>query len=189
MYRRIANWLLMNSEDKGYNVDILAYGLEVIGVTWGKTLILLLLGICTGYLMETAIILLVFCGLRSQAGGRHCKTSWGCSLTMISIIYGSILFGKMVKLSDLFIMICLAVYVLIVYNEAPYCTANHPISDKLIINQRKRNSVFILFLIMAAETVVQNWQTRGIIFFACSIEVLSMVSLKKVWKIGGIHNE
>lgn len=185
MYKKIANWLLMYSEDNGYNVDMLAYGLEVIGVTWGKTLILLLLGICTGYLMETAIVLLVFCGLRSQAGGRHCKTSWGCSLTMISIIYGSILFGKLVKVSDLFILTCLVMYVLIVYKEAPYCTANHPISDKIIIRQRKRNSVFILFLIMVAETVVQNWQ-REIIFFACSIEVLSLISLKKIGKIGGI---
>ena len=68
MYKKIANWLLSHSDRKNYNVDILIYGLEVIGATWGKTLFFLLLGLCSGYLTETVVVLLVFSGLRSQAG-------------------------------------------------------------------------------------------------------------------------
>lgn len=178
MYKKIANWLLIYSDDQDYNIDILAYGLEVIGVTWGKTLVLLLVGMCTGYLSETAIVLLVFCGLRSQAGGRHCKTSCRCSLTMIIIIYGSILCGKLVKVPYSFLLICLVFYAFLLYKEAPYCTENFPITDKAELKRRKRNSIIILSIIILAEIIVQDWQTREIMFFACSMEVVSIVSLK-----------
>ncbi len=180
MYKKIANWLLSHSDGKNYNVDILIYGLEVIGATWGKTLFFLLLGLCSGYLTETVVVLLVFSGLRSQAGGRHCKTSWGCSLTMISIIYGSILFGKLVKLPDFLMVICFAFYVFLLYEYAPYCTEKHPISDKSEIRRRKRNSIIIVFFILLTELIIQDRQVKDIIFLACSIEVFSTISLKDV---------
>lgn len=75
MYREIVNGLYIRAEDKEFDMDVLTYGLETIGVIWGK---LYFYGnwIITGYLKEIALVILVFCGLRSQAGGRHCKTSW-----------------------------------------------------------------------------------------------------------------
>lgn len=183
--------MLIHSDEKKYNVELLTYGLEVIGATWGKTLVLLLVGICTGYLTETAIVLLVFCGLRSQAGGWHCKTSWGCSMIMISTIYGSILLGKFVKLPVFFLMFCLIFYACLLYKFAPYSTVNHPISDKIEIKRRKRKSILVLSLIMIAEIVVEDWQIREIIFFACSIEVFSVVSLKglKAGRIDSMSDE
>lgn len=180
MYRKIANWLYIHTEDKGFDVDVLTYGLEIIGATWGKTIFFLVVGLCTGYLKETALVMLVFCGLRSQAGGRHCKTSWGCSLTMLVTIFGSIFAGKLVEFPVLFILVCMMFYLTVLYKDAPHSTKNNPITKISEIKRRKRNSIIFLILIMIAEILIQDTWIRGIIFIACSIEVFSMASWKSL---------
>lgn len=36
MYREIVSWLYIRKEDKEFDMNVLTYGLEIIGVIWGK---------------------------------------------------------------------------------------------------------------------------------------------------------
>lgn len=102
LYKKMARWVLNNSESNDCSEELLIYGLEIIGTSWMKVIMFLLLGMCIGYMGETVLVLCVFSSLRSQAGGRHCKTSIRCSAAMLSIIYGSILMGSVIELPPLF---------------------------------------------------------------------------------------
>lgn len=179
MYRKIAKWVLAYSGEKDCSEELLVYGLEIIGTSWIKTLLFLLLGIFTGYIGETILILCVFCSLRSQAGGRHCRTSARCSAAMLIIIYGSILMGSIIDLPPLFLAVCFPLYFYILYRYAPLVSKNNVTEKEENIKKKKATSLILIAAFTVIAVLVTIPRIRGMIFFAYTAELLTLLPLEE----------
>lgn len=92
---RWCNWVSPQSETDDM---IIRYGAELLIDNLARLLLILILGAVAGRGYKTILILAVFCGIRSQAGGIHAKTGWGCGVSMAGIWLLSLLGGQMVKM-------------------------------------------------------------------------------------------
>ena len=77
MVDSIVKWCNAVNPQSEKEDTIIRYGAELLIDNLLRVFIILLLGILLGKGYETAVILLMFCGIRSQAGGIHAKMSLG----------------------------------------------------------------------------------------------------------------
>ena len=178
MYEKIAKIILSNSEKNECSYELLIYGLEIIGASWGKTLLFLLLGICTGYIGESILIMCIFCSLRSQAGGRHCRTSIRCTAAMLAIIYGSILIGSIVELPPLFLVACYPFYFYHLYKYAPLPNKNRNDESAEKMRKKKTASLILMTVFTIAAVLVTIPKIRGMIYFAYTAEMFTLFPLE-----------
>ena len=178
LYRKIAKCILTYSEEE-CSEELLIYGMEVLWASWIKILFFLLIGICTGFIGENLLILGVFCSLRSQAGGRHCKTSLRCSAAMLIIIYGSILMSSIIELPPLFLVVCLPFYFYILYCYAPLFSRNNETENGKKIKKKKATSFILIAAFTVAAVLVTIPRIRGMIFFAYTAELCTLLPLEE----------
>ena len=177
LYKKMARWVLNNSESNDCSEELLIYGLEIIGTSWMKVIMFLLLGMCIGYMGETVLVLCVFSSLRSQAGGRHCKTSIRCSAAMLSIIYGSILMGSVIELPPLFLVACYPFYFYHLYKYAPLPAKNSEHESMKKRSEKKTASLVLMTVFTIAAVLVTIPKIRGMIYFAYTAELLTLLPL------------
>jgi len=68
----------------------MCYGINLIIESIIKIFLIILIGRILNQLFPTILILIIFCSLRSQAGGFHFKTNAACFLSMLFIVLTSI---------------------------------------------------------------------------------------------------
>jgi len=82
----IANYFKKELKFSPDNVEIVAYGLEVIFSNFLSLFIALALGIVWGIWAEVLVVAFVWLLIRSFAGGAHCNTIWRCAFTSSFIL-------------------------------------------------------------------------------------------------------
>lgn len=78
-------WLSEKNPQTESENMVIRYGVELLLENILKILLLLGAGLLWGKGLETIIYLSVFCSIRTQAGGYHAKTGWGCCLCMLLV--------------------------------------------------------------------------------------------------------
>lgn len=89
--KKISEYLLEKNTE--HNAEIIEYGVQLIVETVFKYCALLLLAITFKQGLACVIFIVLLSGLRVNAGGAHCKTNLGCTLTL----FGSFGFGALLN--------------------------------------------------------------------------------------------
>lgn len=131
-----------NSEEER---EVIEYGIALIVETIFKFFLIFIFAIIFGKIWETISFVLVFCSIRSNAGGIHCKTNLGCTLSLFAIYFLSLLLEKvnvgMLVATGLF-MVCF----IICSVWAPSSTENNPITDRKTRLIKKGMALVLLLL-------------------------------------------
>lgn len=85
MFRFVIDFLCQQFNNDEFDKDVLNYGLEVLLYNIFTIVILIILTIMFKNYLFGIYFIPIFCILRITLGGYHCKTVYGCTLTMITI--------------------------------------------------------------------------------------------------------
>lgn len=163
------------SGDSNDELEVIEYGISLLIETVFKMLILLLISIMLGKLFEFFCFVIVFCPLRSQAGGFHCKTNIGCTISLF-VIYGASLLFDYIEISKPALFAAFIACFIICSIFAPSSTENNPINDRNIKLRKKIVSLIILLLIYLEYMIEIVHVTKGCIFVTfLSISILILL--------------
>lgn len=137
--------------------EVVEYGIALIVETIFKFLLIFLFSIIVGKVWETISFVLVFCSIRGNAGGIHCKTNLGCTLSLFAIYFLSLLFDY-VNISNLMATILFCICLVICAIWAPSSTENNPITDKKTRIIKKSLAIGLLLL----SYVEYRWSLIGL---------------------------
>ena len=142
--KKIAGWCYAKTHCG--DIEVIAYGVEIILDTLTKLIALILLSILIGYPKEMVMVLITFSSLRFFAGGFHMHSGIGCFLSMVFIFGLSFAVEKLVIFYDIVITpdalaLLLLILVGFVFLYAPRPTKNNPITDTRILQRKKIYSV------------------------------------------------
>lgn len=167
--------------DNDDEYQTIQYGMELLLETIFKLIFVMLLGIFLERGFETLIIISVFCGLRSQAGGKHAKSNFGCSACMV-LMWGASLLGYLYfKISDivLFNVFVFSLYIIISYVPR---TRYIEYFSKETICKKKVYAVFLLTVFIFISFI--NINIRGLFVYPIILEVISLLPDNK-FSLGG----
>ena len=151
---------------------IIRYGAELLIDNLARLLLILCLGVLLGKGYETVIILLAFCGIRSQAGGIHAKTGFGCGVSMSGICLLSLLGGSIVDILDGSILILYLIFVGITWIFVPQ-TVNREYYTEKMIRRKKCTTLFLINCFCIVAHVMT--EVRGFIMWALMLEMGTVV--------------
>ncbi|MFA9464828.1 MAG: accessory gene regulator B family protein [Velocimicrobium sp.] len=181
--KKIAGWCYAGTR-RG-DVEITAYGIELLLDTLTKLLALIIIAIFIGCLQEMLIVLIVFSSLRFFAGGFHMHTGLGCFLSMAFIFGLSFLVDKLAFFYNILIpknVLALVLLVLIglVFLYAPSATQNNPITDKRILRRKRLGSVVLsILLAFVIWYLPDNMKLWAFVPFICEVvTILPIVNNK-----------
>lgn len=182
---QMTNWLNNASPISKEDNIIVQYGLELIIESLAKIIFILIIGVALGKGIKVFLTLIVFCSLRSQAGGIHAKSNLGCTLFMIFICTFSLIFSLLPPIGKLenSTFFVLAGGIIALY--API-TVNIKYFSSHIICFKKRMALFILILCFFASMLFVCF--RNIIASTVIMESITLLpflqstNLKKVKK-------
>ncbi|MDE6026125.1 MAG: accessory gene regulator B family protein [Lachnospiraceae bacterium] len=176
----VAKWSVEdNDEDQ---IEIVTYGITLIIESIYKMIILIIIAFLTHKVYETLVVIGSFCGLRLLAGGIHCKTSFGCTLTMIFIWFSGIMSAH-IYIPDLLIAIMLCLSLAVVFIYAPAATKNNPITNPKIRTSKKAGAVIMIcvqMLICLRAMNMDNLPLANMISVPIFIEAVSVLLLRLV---------
>lgn len=138
---------------------VIRYGAELLIDNSIRLLMVLLAGCLIGKGYETIIILAVFCGIRSQAGGIHAKTGWGCGIGMFGVWLFSLVCSEMIGLPLWSIHIIYLVSMGITMVIVPQ-TVNRDCYSKKMILRKKVNTCFLLsfcYMVACGSVGIQGY--------------------------------
>lgn len=178
----VAKWSV--GEDDGEQVEIVSYGITLFIEATYKMVILMIIAALTHKVYGTIIVIGSFCGLRLLAGGIHCRTSLGCTSTMI-LIWLSGIMSVYINIPVLLMSVMLCVSFIIVAVYAPASTKNNPITDEKIIRRKKFGAIALVCIQIIICSIAVNTDNVGLanmISVPVFIEAVSIVLLKLVEK-------
>lgn len=131
--------------------EILEYGMQLIIEMIFKIIVLLILTAAIGRIKDYLIYLAVFSFIRSNAGGKHCETNLGCTLSMLLIVAAT-LFLPVGALPAWAYLAAGASCMAVCWKWAPSTSLVNPITDKKIRKRKKWTSIgLILFWCIAIQ--------------------------------------
>lgn len=166
---------------------VIQYGIELLLDNIVKFLFIQLFGMVIGKGFETFVILIVFCGLRLQAGGIHARTGLGCGLSMFLIWGVSMLGSIFLKLNAEYIPYLYALSVVIILKLAP-----RTINIEYFTIQEKRKKKFFSIILLTGFIAVASLKPslRELIIYPVILEVLTLLpENKKAEKGGSIYEK
>lgn len=179
-------WLFCCDGKNDEESAIVLYGIQLLVESTFKIVVMMLFSACIGKLEECIQFLVVFCPLRTLAGGAHCRTNIGCTCVFFGIFFEGMVFEKCgisVWLAEVCVCACMGVCL----KWAPSTTENNPITDKII---RRRNKVLsVLILIGCFVEIKYNIMKfhRGYIV-AAVLNVLILIIIQEVqWKQNNLN--
>lgn len=173
---KISNWCLKRNKVSEIQEVAIRYGIELYLDSTIKIFLIIFIGTLLGRGYETIIAIACFCMLRSQAGGIHMKSSFGCFSSMIIIVLLSVVGAEFIqKISVPVIVILSIVSVIAIYLFAPYTTANNPINDEKIILSKKRKAMLIVALVGLIACVVESSRVRALLLIPVIIEIITIL--------------
>lgn len=161
-----------DSEDER---EVVEYGIALLVETAFKLLVLLIISIFVGKTWETISFIIVFCSIRTNAGGIHCQTNLGCTTSLYGIYLLGVVFDYM-NISSLIVTILFALCFVICAIWSPSSTDNNPITDKKIRLTKKLMALGLLILSYLEYTFTFiNLAKGAIITTYLSISVLILL--------------
>lgn len=125
--------------------EIVRYGLEIIKDNIIGLSIILILGGCLGYLIESFFLWVIILPLRKNAGGYHASTRLKCILTSSGMFaFSCIVFLPMSASTNVHIVVSI-IFWWIIFVEAPIESINKPL-DKIEYKIYKKRTRIILLL-------------------------------------------
>ncbi|MDK2807426.1 MAG: accessory regulator [Clostridiales bacterium] len=174
--KKIAGWCYAGTPQG--DIEITAYGIEILLDTLTKLTALVILAALFGYLREMLIVLIVFSSLRYFAGGFHMHSGIGCFLSMAFIFGVTFAVEKLALFSALVLppyvlALLLLVAILLVFFYAPFATKNNPITDEVILKRKKLGS-FVLSVILSAFIWLVPYEAKIwiLIPFLCEVATI-----------------
>ncbi len=181
--KKIASWCYAGTQ--AGDVEITAYGIEILLDTLTKLLAFILIAILMGCLQEMLIVLIIFSSLRFFAGGFHMHSNLGCFMSMLLIFGLSISIEKFsisyqIVIPKGFLVLVLLVLVGFVFLYAPSATLNNPIKNYKVAQKKKLYSVILSGIFsLIIWYVPSNVKFLLLIPFICEVvTILPIVNYK-----------
>ncbi len=166
---------MINPRSKEEN-EVIQYGFELVLDNLLKLLFIEFIGILMGKGLETFIILISFCTLRSQAGGIHAKTNAGCAFGMV-IVWGlSLLGSSFIRIGDLTLIMFSLVAVVAIIIFSPKSKNIEFFTNSTVVKKKTFSTVIALILMIMAFVFVDF---RELIVWSVSLEVLTLLPKNK----------
>lgn len=169
----------VNPQSESENM-VICYGAKLLFENCLKLLVLFVIGFAIGKGYETIIFLVVFCGLRTQAGGYHAKTGTGCALCMLAVWLIGMLCNEILYFSFFQILFLVFCFITIIILEAPKTINRHCYSTR-VIKQKKIYSVIIVGMCAVIAIEYHDWRT--LIMVALILEVFTLLPIKNIRRI------
>ena len=188
--RQITRSLINNDIIKFDDVSVYQYGLEVLIMTIAKFTGLFLIGLLTGYLIETIVFILAFSSIRIYAGGYHASTVFKCfMLSLFFLSLDIIACQKLMVVNNSWISIASAgVALLVIYKLAPVEVVTRPISERERLYFRKLSllvtTVFFIAVVYFSINNLYLWYV-GVFAMGMLIEALTLIIEKTRKEIVG----
>lgn len=175
--RKIVKWCMKNQIEKSEEQEeVLTYGYVLLLENLYKLFILILVAIITKTLWQTIVILGSFMLLRNFAGGMHCKSSLGCTLSMIGVWLIGLCVSK-IDIPNIALFIMSLVVFWTVFRYAPRATENNPFFE----NVRKKKKVFAIVTVFLLLTIglisVVYWKTYVVLNMVLTSMFIEAVSI------------
>lgn len=142
--------------------EVIEYGIALIVETIFKFLLIFMFAIIFGKIWETVSFVIVFCSIRTNAGGIHSKTNLGCTVSLFAIYFLSLLF-EAVNVGKIVTTILFTLCFIICSIWAPSSTENNPITDRKTRIIKKGIALGLLLLSYVEYTYSLIGITKGAI--------------------------
>lgn len=177
----INNFVLATFKDEE-EIEIITYGLKILGTNILTALIILLSGIIVGEPISAIIYLFVLILLRRNLGGYHSKTYLGClSLTILNFMIIVILQNNLKQSYTEIIGIIFVIYSTVkIYTTTPQVHKNRIINEKTIDRcniKKNTNLSIILFATLIIHAFGKLDFINGINYFFAISSSLMIVAL------------
>lgn len=167
--------------------EIYRYGMEALIATVVNFIIVLSLGLACHKLLHTIFFLLVYCSIRSFAGGYHAKNHLSCIVTFASTYLVLLILSGIfpIQQCNVFLVIGWILSFIIIWLIAPVEDLNRPIEEEENKNFSKKSKTLIVVntsVLIAGFYLFPNF-SEYIVF-----GVFGFVSIGLVALIGFIKN-
>ena len=149
-------------------LEIIAYGLEPIYLTWTKMVIIFSLAFLLGIVKEVVLLLICYNLIRSSAFGIHATKSIYCLISSLCMFVGGVYVCEYLSISLIVKIIVSIVCVICLFKYAPADTEKRP-----LINAKKRKRykilstlvgiIFTILIIKYNNNVISNYLFIGMI--------------------------
>ena len=168
---RITEWSLRSYGDETEKT-VIQYGVEVFLETVIKIIIIISAGIFLNRFGETVLALAVFSGIRISAGGIHARTSSGCTLMMLGVVFAALFADCLPTFPAAGIAVCSIYSMWMIFRYAPNGSrANVLLSQK----ERKKKvrralATVVVFSLVDFETGVRNLVLTSMVLEAVTVQ-------------------
>lgn len=172
MIDKVVTWCNKENPQSEHENLVICYGAELLIENFLKIAMLLVAGTIIGKGYESIMFMVVFCGLRTQAGGFHAKTGWGCGLCMSLVWAMGILSSLVINISVFGIAVLSIVSIPIIIWKVPM-TVNRDCYTAEVIKKKKLYSLIILFICAVISSLFAEGRT--VIMCAVTLEVITLL--------------
>lgn len=181
--RAITLWTSKYSPLGEVEERVICYGVETFLESIMAIGMFIFIGIGIGRGMETAISLLGFGILRTQAGGFHCEKKWNCRSCMLLLLGLSLCMGELTEFSVMMRSVLFLLMGGITWILAPVDGKKNKIRDEAV-RRRKRKMAEIILIIGYVFTFFMTAKLSTAFTAALLFEIYTLLPKedKKKWK-------
>ncbi len=169
--------------------EILIYGYTLFFESLYKTALFLLIAVLTGTFFKSLIIFGSFGLLRSFAGGIHCRSGLGCTVSMLGM-WGIGLLVSVVEIPLPILAVMMLVVIGTICLYAPQSTKNNPIQDVTIYKQKRKNSILVMCLLFLVGIGAGfGWHRMDVLNMILTSIFIEAISILLLIEKEGCENE
>lgn len=177
----IINQLLLNQIIDEKQVDIYAYGLQIIMATIINLFTILIAGLSTNHLVDAIWYLFIFASLRYFTGGFHCSKFINCIISTLSFfiayLFINLLFNFFISVI-MMIFSCITIFLI-----KPIPNKNKPLKKAKLQRNNKIGKIIISSYLLLFVILIQlDIYSYNVIAYTCFIVSILMIG-------GKIYNE
>lgn len=165
-------WCNQENPQTESEMMLIRYGAELLIDNGLKIIFLITLGFVLGKGLESVVFLLAFCTLRSQVGGYHARTGWGCGLCMLCVWAIGLSVAEWMKISLIGVLILALFLIPITIWKTPK-TINRHCYTATAIKKAKIYATVILGVCIGIAAIHIEW--RSLIMCAVTLEVMTLL--------------
>lgn len=188
MKKKLLNYCMKQIKNKypSYDDDkleIIAYGLEGLYLTFSKIILIFGLGIILGIIENILLLLVLYNIIRFSAFGLHANKSWQCLVISLLMFVGGVYICDYVFIPYLFKIIISFICILLIAKYAPADTEKRP-----LINKKKRkiykiisvivSTIFTILIILFNDNIISNYLLIALVEASLMILPISYKLLK-----------
>ena len=188
MKKKLLNYCMKQIKNKypSYDDDkleIIAYGLEGLYLTFSKIILIFGLGIILGIIENILLLLVLYNIIRFSAFGLHANKSWQCLVISLLMFVGGVYICDYVFIPYLFKIIISFICIFLIAKYALAYTEKRP-----LINKKKRkiykiisvivSTIFTILIILFNDNIISNYLLIALVEASLMILPISYKLLK-----------